>query len=256
MAAKFVVSSESGVSATSCTACDDPRHDLVAELLLRADVEVEDVRAGLHLAQRQVLDDLASRASMAAFTGGAMMWMFSPMMSTGGLLRSRSGRAWSRPLPRSAALMALSAGRWTRAGRRRRTPPPAGRRAARRAGPGRAPRSPRAARGEPAGGAIDDQVVSADLGVELGDHGRDAAGRGDTAHRRVADDEAARRRRGWCAGRGARGRPRCRSPPTGSCRRWCRRWRAACCWRRSSSRGLRGGPWPAGRRRRPRRRWS
>src|SRR5665648_960397 len=27
-----------------------------------------------------------SRASMAAFTGGAMMWMFSPMMSTSGLL--------------------------------------------------------------------------------------------------------------------------------------------------------------------------
>ena len=41
---------------------DDPRHDLVAELLLRADVEVEDAGAGLDLAHGQLLDGLARRA--------------------------------------------------------------------------------------------------------------------------------------------------------------------------------------------------
>ena len=44
-------------------------------------------------------------------------------------------------------------------------------------------------RREALGGAVDDQVVLADLGVELREQRGDAAGCGDAAHGRVADDE-------------------------------------------------------------------
>ena len=142
---------------------DDPRHDLVAELLLRADVEVDDAGAGLDLAPRPCAwMVLASRASMAAFTGGAMMWMFSPMMSTGGLLLLGCGERGvddRLAAPRSAGCR--PAGRRA-ACRRRRTRRPAGR-------PGSDGEQVEAVLGdrrlelgrEALGGAVDDQVVLA-----------------------------------------------------------------------------------------------
>ena len=86
MAAKFVVSSESGVSVTSCTA--STIHGMTSwpcffcgpMLRSRMSAPASTWRSAMFWMT------LASRASMAAFTGGAMMWMFSPMMSTGGLL--------------------------------------------------------------------------------------------------------------------------------------------------------------------------
>src|SRR5450756_1710489 len=86
IAARLVVGSEMCIRDSSCTASTiqgiTSRPSFFCGPMLRSRMPAPASTCARAMAWMA----LASRASTAAFTGGAMMWMFSPMMSTGGLL--------------------------------------------------------------------------------------------------------------------------------------------------------------------------
>src|SRR5450756_1745746 len=187
IAARLVVSSESGTSVTSCTA--STIHGITSwpsffcGPMLRSRAPASTCRRAMAWMA------FVSRASMAAFTGGAMMWMFSPMMSTGDLLplglvqhRVDDGRHGDVQLAVVGKLEERPAGGVER--RDQRIVGQHGQEVQAVFFDGLAK-----LRREALGRPVDDEVVLADLGVELRQKGGDAPRRGDASHRGVADDE-------------------------------------------------------------------
>ena len=80
MAPRLVVSRLSGHVHDLLHGLDQPGQDLVAQLLLRADVQVDGPRAGLDLFHGRFLEELRVAVGDRLFDLGDRMWMFSPMI--------------------------------------------------------------------------------------------------------------------------------------------------------------------------------
>src|SRR5665648_424905 len=189
IAARLVVSSESGTSVTSCTASTiqgiTSQPSFFCGPMLRSRMPAPASTCPIAMAWMA----FASRASMAAFTGGAMMWMFSPMMSTGGLLALGlgqhgldDGRHGHGQVTVVGELEDGPAGGVQ--GRDQRIVGQHGQEVQAVFVDGLAN-----LRREAIGRPVDDEVVLADLGVKLRQKGGDAPRRGNATHRGVADDE-------------------------------------------------------------------
>src|SRR5450830_213970 len=189
IAARLVVSSESGTSVTACTASTiqgiTSRPSFFCGPMLRSRTPAP----ASTCARAMAWMTLASRASTAAFTGGAMMWMFSPIMSTGDLLALGlgqhgldDGRHGHGQVTVVGELEDGPAGGVQ--GRDQRIVGQHGQEVQAVFVDGLAN-----LRREAIGRPVDDEVVLADLGVELRQKGGDAPRRGNATHRGVADDE-------------------------------------------------------------------
>src|ERR1035437_1860346 len=189
IAARFVVSSESGTSVTCCTASTS--HGMISAPSFFWGPMLRSTTPAPASTWRRARScrNFASRASIAAFTGGAMIWMFSPMMSTGGLLPSgvRQKRGDKRLERAAERAVGGELHQWPTDGIELRDQGVVGQH-------GQQLEAvlldgPLQLRRQSVAGPIDDQVVPADLRVQLVEQGGDAPGRGHAAHARVADDE-------------------------------------------------------------------